>query len=708
MKRPLDYIFKPQSVAIIGASRQPSSLGRQILQNLLEGGFSGDVFPINPHADRIGSLRCYPNLQAVPNEVDLAVIVVPQQAVLPVIDECIAKRVGAVVIISAGFREAGRAGAKLEQELVQKAKAGSVRLLGPNCMGVINTAADVRLNASPGPLPTWADRIALVCQSGALGMVMLSMIQRLGLGLSMFASLGNMADLSTDDLLEYWGDDSHIDVILMYVESFGNVRRFTQLARRISKRKPIVALKTGRWQPSAPTIEPMMLARSEPVISTDSLFQQCGLLRAGSAEELFDFALAFTHCPPAQGSRVAVISNDRGLTGLVVEACGSLGLTIARLSAKTITKLKAMLPDEASANPVNLAAHTNADTYRMALDAVLADRQVDAALVLLVAAAAPASEDMVNAVIPLLRQHDKPVLCVVPTTEESLRALRERARGLLPIFLFPESATRALAALIEYHRLQQRTEGQPRRFDIDLSIPRAILKSVRDEGRLALKLAEALRLIQSYGIPTCAFNFATTVDEAVAHARQIGYPVVLKLIAQHLLHKSDVGGVILDIRTDDELTRSYASLLERAERHGIADQVEGVMIQQMVRGGREVIIGMVHDATLGPLITFGLNSADNQTPKDIGARLWPLTDLDATELIKSLRSYPILQGTKDHDPIDFALVEEVLLRISQLVGDFPAIAELNINPFIAGYKPDTSKAVDAKITLFLEASTESN
>lgn len=709
MKRPFDYIFKPRSVAIIGASRQPFSIGQRIVQNILESGFRGDVFLVNPHADMIGSLRCYPNLEAVPGDVELAVIVVPQQAVLSVIDECIAKPVGAVVVISGGFGEAGRAGAKLEQELVHRVRAGGLRLVGPNSMGIMNAVSDVRLNASLGPLPAWADRIALVCQSGALGFVMLNMIQRLGLGLSMFASLGNMSDLSTDDLLEYWADEQHTNVILMYVDSFGDVRRFTQLARRVSRRKPIVALKTSGSLPSALTSDPTRPTRSELMISTDSLFQQCGLLRAGSAEELLDFALAFSHCAAAQGSRVAVISNDRGLTTLVVDACVHLGLSIARLSAKTITALKAALPDDITvSNPVNLTANASAETYRLALDTVLADGRVDAALVLLVPAAALTSQATVDAVVPLLRQYDKPVLCVVTTTEESLRALRERARGLLPIYPLPESAARALGALIDYHRLQQRPEGERRRFDVDVSLPQAILKRARDEGRLALNLAEALRLIDAYGIPTCAFNFAATLDEAIAHAHEIGYPVVLKLIAQQLLHKSDVGGVILDIRNDDELTRSYASLMERAERHGIAEQVEGVMIQQMVRGGREVIIGMVHDATFGPLITFGLNSADNETPRDISARVWPLTDLDATELIKSLRGYPMLQGTKDHDPIDFVLVEEALLRVSQLVEDFPAIAELSINPFIAGYKPDTSKAVDVKITLFSEPSIETS
>jgi acetyltransferase len=704
MKRPLDYIFKPQSIAIIGASRQQLSIGHIILQNLLEGGFTGNVFPVNPHADVIQSLPCYPNINDVPGDIDLAVIVVPKESVLQVVDECVAKGVRGLVVITAGFKEAGRTGAKLEQELAHKVKAGGLRMVGPNCMGVINTATDIRMNASFGQMPTWPGRVAFMSQSGALGVAMLNITQRLGLGLSMFVSMGNKADISGNDLLEYWEDDPHTDVILMYLESFGNPRKFTQLARRISKRKPIIALKTGRAAQSASVTDSTASIIGRLDVATDVLFQQCGVLRAGSAEELFDFALAFGNCPIPLGNRVAVVSNDRGSAAMVVDACVNMGLTITTLSAKTITDLKAALPEEATVrNPVDLVATANPDNYRAALEAVLTDRQVDAVLVIFVPPVIVNPRDIVDAVVDVIPQYDKPVLGVVMTTEDTLRELRERARGSFPIYLFPESATRALAAMVEYHRLQESPDGMIRQFEIDLSIPQAIFKAVRDEGRLVLNSAEALSIISSYGIPTCSFNFAATVNDAVSHAREIGYPVVLKLMARHLLHKSDVGGVIVDIRNDDELTRSYASLMERADRHGIADEVEGVMIQQMVRGGREVIIGMTHDPKFGPLITFGLSGVFIDTLKDIGARVWPLTDIDAIELIESIRSYPILKGTKEEDPIDFVMLEEVLLRVSQLVSDFPDIAELNINPFIAGYKADTSKAVDAKITLASEA-----
>ncbi|MBI3948923.1 MAG: acetate--CoA ligase family protein [Acidobacteria bacterium] len=700
MRHPLDYILRPRSIAVVGASRQKDSIGQMITHNLIELGFNGKVFPVNPHADVVHSIKSFPNVQAIPDEVDLAIIVVPKEVVLKVVDDCLEKGVGGFIVITAGFKETGQAGAHLEQELVKRIKARGLRMIGPNCMGVINTEPDVRMNATFAPIAPWPGRIAFMSQSGALGVAMLNIARRIGLGFSMFVSMGNKADVSGNDLLEYWENDPNTDVILMYLESFGNPRKFTQLARHISRRKPIIALKAGRTAQGAVAASSHTGALAGLDFAADALFHQCGVLRAYSVEELFDLALAFGSCPIPQGDRVAIISNAGGPAIMATDACVNMGLKLTQFSSKTITKLKGYLPEEASVkNPVDLIASANADSYRFALDTALADRSVDAAIVIFVPPIMVDPHDIVDAIAQVKAKYEKSMLGVFMATEETLQQVRQRTRGSFPIYLFPESAARALAAMAEYHRLQERPEGGIRQSEVSEGIPRSIFAAVRNEGRLTLNSAEALSILSAYGIPTCLFSFAATVDEAVASAEEIGYPVVLKLMARNLTHKSDVGGVIVDIRNNDELVRSYQTLMDRSERHGIAKDVEGVLVQQMVRGGREVVIGLSHDPQFGPLIMFGLGGIYVETLRDVAFRVWPITDIDATEMIESIRSFPILKGTRGEDPVDFALLEDTLMRVSQLVGDFPEIAELDINPFIASHKADASKAVDARISL---------
>lgn len=696
----LDSIFRPRSIAVIGASRRKDSIGHMILHNLLELDFNGKVFPVNPHADVVHSIKCFPRILDIPDEVDLAIIVVPRNRVLAVVDECIQKNVKALIVITAGFKELGPQGARWEQKLVAKVKSAGLRLLGPNCMGVINTDPDVRMNATFAPVAPGPGPIAFTTQSGALGVAILNIAHRVGLGFSMFASMGNKADVSGNDLLEYWDRDPRTKVILMYLESFGNPRKFTQRARRISKRKPIIALKAGRTRQGAMAASSHTGALAGLDIATDALFEQCGVLRAYSVEELFDLALGFSQCSIPRGPRVAIVSNAGGPAIMATDACVNMGLEIASFSANTIAQLREFLPEEAAVkNPVDLIASATAERYRLALNTVLADGNVDAALVIFVPPIMVDPNDVVEALLEIKARHEKPLLGVFMASEESLQEIRRRTSGTVPIYLFPESAARALAALAEYRRVQQREEGTIPHFPVSQDIPRKIIDAVRSEGRLHLNSAEALSILNAYGIPTCAFGFATTREEAATVAREIGYPVVLKILAPTVVHKSDVGGVILDIRNDDELIRGYENLLEKAERHGLSKDLEGVMIQRMLRGGREVVIGMAHDPQFGPLIMFGLGGIYVETLKDVAFRIWPITDVDARDMIRSIRSYPILKGMRGEESVHFPLLEETLMRVSQLVGDFPEIDQLDINPFIASHNPDASKAVDAKIIL---------
>ncbi len=699
-RHPLDPIFKPRSIAVIGASRKKGSIGWEILHNIVEYEFNGKVFPVNPHAEVIHSIKCFPSVLDIPDPVDLAIIVVPKEEVLRVVDECGQKGVRGLVVITAGFKETGPAGLEREQKLVEKIRQYGMRMIGPNCMGVINTDPTVRLNATFAPTRPLPGRIGFTSQSGALGAAILNMAERLGLGFSMFVSMGNKADVSGNDLLQYWEDDPHTDVILMYLESFGNPRKFTQLARRVTKKKPIIAVKAGRTAAGARAASSHTGALAGLDLATEALLEQCGVLRAHSIEDLFDLAMAFVYCPIPHGNRVAILTNAGGPAIMATDACVNFGLKIADLAPRTRAQLRARLPEECTVeNPVDLIASADAATYRFALDLLLTDENVDAAIVIFVPPIMVTPHQIADAIADVTSHHEKPVLGVFMAPEDFFRQMHQRPSRTFPIYQFPESAARALSALVAYRERRDREEGQVRTFDVEREIAKRIFATVRQEGRTELNSAEALTVLDAYGLPVCRFGFARTLKDALTAAREIGYPVVLKVLAHTLTHKSEIGGVIVDVRTDEELIRSFQTLMERVERHGLNGVFQGVLVQEMIRGGREVILGIVQDPQFGPLIMFGLGGIYVEPLADVVFRIWPITDRDAREMIRSIRSFPILKGTRGEPPVDFTTLEEALMRLSQLAGDFPEIAELDVNPFLASPVPGASKAVDARIRL---------
>jgi acetyltransferase len=699
-RHPLDPIFKPRSIAVIGASRKKGSIGWEILHNIVEYEFNGKVFPVNPHAEVIHSIKCFPSVRDIPDPVDLAIIVVPKHEVLRVVDECGQKGVRGLVVITAGFKETGPAGLEREQRLVEKVRHYGMRMIGPNCMGIINTDPAVRLNATFAPTRPLPGRIGFTSQSGALGAAILNMAERLGLGFSMFVSMGNKADVSGNDLLQYWEDDPHTDVILMYLESFGNPRRFTQLARRITKKKPIIAVKAGRTAAGARAASSHTGALAGLDVATEALLEQCGVLRALSIEDLFDLAMAFVYCPIPRGNRVAILTNAGGPAIMATDACVNFGLKIAELAPRTRAHLRPRLPEECTVeNPVDLIASADAATYRFALDLLLADENVDAAIVIFVPPIMVTPHEIADAIADVIGHHEKPVLGVFMAPEDFFRHMHQRPSRTFPIYQFPESAARALSALVTYRERRDREEGEVRTFEVEREIVARIVATVRHEGRTELNSAEALTVLEAYGLPVCRFGFARTLKDALIAAREIGYPVVLKVLAHRLTHKSEIGGVIVDVRTDEELIRSFQTLMERVERHGLNEALQGVLVQEMIRGGREVILGIVQDPQFGPLIMFGLGGIYVESLADVVFRIWPITDRDAHEMIRSIRGFPILRGTRGEPPVDFAALEEALMRLSQLAGDFPEIAELDVNPFLASPAPGASKAVDARIRL---------
>lgn len=691
--RPLDPIFSPRAIAVIGASRRRDSIGFALLHNLVANQFSGAIYPVNPGAAAIHSLKCYPAVGAIPDPVDLAVILVPRDKVRGAVEECLAKGVRGLVVITAGFSETGEDGARRERELREMVRAAGVRTIGPNCMGVINTDPEVSLNATFAPTPARRGSIGFVSQSGALGVAILNVAQDLGIGLTQFVSMGNKADVSGNDLLVHWEDDPETRVIAMYLESFGNPRRFTEIAKRVTRKKPILVVKSGRTAEGARAASSHTGAIAGTDVTVSAFLDQCGVLRANTIEELFDVARALDRCPLPQGFRVGIVTNAGGPAIMATDACVNLGLHITELSDETRTALRAFLPPEASVNnPVDMIASATADSYARTLAAVLDDPGVDMALVINVTPLLSNPFDILEAVGGVARDRTKPVLAVMMATDEFYERVKDAA-DLPPVYRFPESAARAMFQLARYAAWVRRPE-EPAvpDFAVDDAAVAAILDHIRDGY---LDPADTFRVLDLYGIPLVRWRMVASREEALAAAREIGYPVVLKAVAPDLVHKSDVGAVQVDLRTEAELDRA----LERVETSVGASghRVEGWVVQEMARGGHEVIFGITTDPRFGPLLMFGLGGKYVEVFQDVRFGVLPLGATEARDMIRGIRGFKLLEGVRGEAGADLDLLVEILLRLAQLAQRHPRIQELDINPFLAGPDRARARALDARI-----------
>jgi acetyltransferase len=697
----LDALLRPRSVAVIGASRTPNTIGYQILDNLVRHGFTGAVYPVNPSAESVHSIKAYPSVEAIPDPVDLAVVVVPKQHVQGVAEACGRKGVRGLVVISAGFREIGGAGVERERQLVATVRKHGMRLVGPNCMGVMNTEPGVSMNATFAPTMPPAGPVAFLSQSGAMGVTILDYASEYGIGISQFVSVGNKPDVSGNDLVQYWADDERTGVILMYLENFGNPRRFTQLAREITRRKPVVAVKSGRSGAGARAASSHTGALAGTDAATDALLRQCGVLRAETVEEMFDLAMAFSHQPIPRGNRVAIITNAGGPGIIIADACEAHGLEVVELSEATRAHLAAHFPEEASLrNPVDMIASATPQSYRVAVEAVLADPAVDAVIATFVPPLGVRQEDVAEAIVAVAAgQKDKPVLAVLMGREGLPQGLAELNAAGIPGYRFPESAVRALSAMYRQRLWLERPVGRVRAFDVDRAAVGEILEMARAEGREKLSETEVMRVLEAYGIPVAPYAVARTADEAEAAAASIGYPVVMKVLSPRIVHKSDVGGVVVGVEDAAEVRAAFGRLTtEVPERAGIgAGEVDGVLVQKMVSGGRETIVGMHSDPQFGPLLMFGLGGIYVEALGDVVFRVTPVSDVDAREMVRSIRGAALLAGVRGEAPSDLAAVEEVIQRIGQLVGDHEAIRELDVNPWLAF--PQGGVAVDGRISV---------
>ena len=705
----LDALFRPRSIAVVGASRHKKTIGREILHNLIVYGYTGPVYPVNPSIEAVHSMRCWPSLQAIPYPVDLAIVVVPRPAVLAVVDEAIAKGVKALVVITAGYRETGPEGEREEAILKKRVRDAGLRMVGPNCMGIINTDPEVRMNATFAATTPQTGPAGFMSQSGALGEMILAHAEPMGLGIARFVSMGNKTDVSGNDLIEAWEDDPHVNVILMYLESFGNPARFASLTRRVTRKKPILAVKSGRSAAGARAAFSHTGALAGTEIAVDTLMEQCGVLRAATLNEMFTLATALAHQPLPRGNRVAILTNAGGPAIMATDACAQGGLEVGDLPAAAQEALRAVLPREASVrNPVDMIASADGARYAAALEVLARESSVDGLLVLFVSPIMINAVEVARAIIAASRGTAKPILTCFMGKEQGRQGVEELRRAGVPVYLFPEDAARAMAGMVRYRRIRERPEGTLPSYPVDRAGAQAILKAAAAARRPVLGLGETEDLLTAYGFPVAPSRVVATAAEAIDAASAFGYPVVIKGIAEGLVHKTERGAVKVDLRNGDEvaeacraIARSLAAPAPAAASAAPPSAPAPVrfQVQPMIRGGHETILGLSHDRQFGPLLMFGLGGIFVEVMKDVAFRLAPVTDSEAREMVRSVRGYPILAGARGGPAADEAFLVEAVLRLGQMAVDLPDLDQVDINPLIVGADRAASFVVDARVRL---------
>jgi acetyl coenzyme A synthetase (ADP forming)-like protein len=697
--------FLPSSVAVAGVSRKPLNLGRRVFQAIVESKFQGSVYPVNPQAMEIDGRRAYASVAELPQPVDLVVVAVPRQSVLSTLDDCARRGVKAVVVITAGFAEVGPAGRELQKQVVDKVRGYGMRMVGPNCLGLLNTDPRVRLNASFSPIFPPHGPVAMSSQSGALGLAILAAARRLNLGLSTFVSVGNKGDVSSNDLIQYWEDDPQTEVILLYLESFGNPRRFARLARRVSRRNPIVAVKAGRTPAGSRAAGSHTAALAASDVSVEALFHHTGVLRAETLEEMFDLAAALGSQPLPPGRRVAVVTNAGGPGILCSDACESHGLKVPELAAATRSKLAAFLsPAAGLGNPVDMIASAGPEEYTRTIEVVLAAAEIDALVVIYIPVGLAETETMARAVLEGVSRArkaggaGKPVLACL-MAEEGIETQLVQENEHIPTYAFPETAARVLGKTAAYREWRSAPLGMiPDYEDMDFAAVRHICRqALSQRGPGWLTTEETRALLKQVGLPVAPGGVARTADEAAQLAESLAGPVAVKLASHQLVHKTEIGGIRLNLQGAQAVRRAFDEIRNQLASSNQLDAMEGVLVQPMVSGGVEVMVGVTDDPMFGPLIAFGLGGVHVEILGDVCFRVTPLTDRDAQEMVRSIRGYRLLEGYRGHAPADIPAIEEILLRISRLVDEIPEIGELDLNPVFALAPGKGCSIVDARI-----------
>lgn len=692
--------FSPGAVAVIGASKKPGKVGNVIVKNIIGSGYRGAIYPVNPKEEEIEGLPCYPSVRDAPGGVDLAVIAVPAPAVNQVAEECGQAGVKFLVVISAGFKETGAEGLAREKELVATVRRYGMRMLGPNCVGMMDTHTPI--NVSFGA--TFANRgeIAFISQSGAMLVAILDWSRETGLGFSKCISLGNKGDLSEADLIRYAAEDPTTRVIACYLEDVCNGEVFLQVASEAVRQKPVIILKAGASQAGARAASSHTGALAGSDLAYEVAFRQCGIIRARTMAELFDLAVAFARQPLPRGDRVALVTNAGGPGIVATDAVESKGLKMAQLGKRTLDALRRELPREASIyNPIDVLGDAGAERYAVALGRVLEDKSVDSVIVLVCPTALAQPEDTARVIIEAHRQHPGKPICSVYMGGESLAGgIRMLDEAGIPCYVFPEVAVNTIAGLVAYARAreQARDEAPPAFKGLDQERVRRTLEAVKKDSRLVLLGSEGAEIARAYGIPAAPTKLATRAEEAVAIAEELGYPVVLKVASPKIIHKTDIGGVKVGLASPAEVMAGFWAVMGNVQRYLPGVNVFGIEVQKMMPKGKELIIGMTRDVRFGPMMAFGLGGIYVNLLKDVSFRLARgLTRREAKRMITETRAYTLLRGYRGEEPADIEALVDIILRVARLVLDFPVITEMDINPVFV-YK-DGASALDIKITI---------
>jgi acetyltransferase len=695
----LETFFRPKSVAVIGASASPEKLGHAVLKNAIESGYKGALYPINPKAADILGHKAYPTLAALPETPDLAVIVIPYAHVPAAMEDCGKKGVPSVVVISAGFREAGMEGMKREVEVLALAKQYNIRVIGPNCLGLIDAFMPLNVTFAAGTPPKGP--IAFMSQSGALGTAILDWsLAGSRLGFSKFVSLGNKADVSEIDLMQAWAEDPYTKVILAYSEGLPNGQDFMRVARQVSRKKPIVVVKSGVTAAGSRAVSSHTgsLAGSEQAYK--AAFRQAGVMRAETMQDLFDYALGFAYQPLLQGNRIAIVTNAGGPGILCTDALERAGMSLARLENSTIQKLEEFLPDAASAaNPVDVLGDALADRYRFALKHTIHDPNVDGLIVIVTPQAMTEIEATAHAVGEIIKETSKPVLGCFMGEHRINAAIDILAEQYgVPNFPFPERAARVFAAMRDYREMRDAPDATLERFESNNAVVQGVFDKAKAEGRVTVGDAESREILKAYNLRIPQAELGRTAEEAVAIADRIGYPVVLKIASPDILHKTDVGGVKINIQNAAEVRDAFDLIVYRAQRYVPGALIWGCLVQEMLpKGGMEILVGMNRDPQFGPLVTFGMGGIYVEVLKDVTFRVAPFDRRAAMEMLGEIRAHKLIDGVRGQKPYDKEAIADALLRISQLVTDFPNIVELDINPLMVYEKG--AVALDMRLIL---------
>jgi acetyl coenzyme A synthetase (ADP forming)-like protein len=693
-----ESFFEPASVAVIGASRTPGKVGHDIVRNLLDGGFRGGIYPVNPKADEVLGLRCYPSVADVEGEVELAVIVIPAKFVLEAVDECARKGTRAVIVITAGFKESGKEGAALERQLLEKCRRAGIRCIGPNCLGIMSPSW--KMNASFGATMPRTGNIAFFSQSGALGTAILDVAVGEDIGLSRFISFGNKADVDETDLIEALGEDERTDVILGYVESINDGRKFMQVARRVARRKPVVIFKSGRTSAGARAASSHTGSLAGADSAYAAAFRQCGVIRAENVDEFFNYARAFAARRLPAGPAIAVVTNAGGPGIMMSDALEMAGLRVAEPDDVTLQRLKDVLPPAGSVrNPVDVLGDAGGKLYGKALDILLESPSVDGVIVILTPQKMTEDAATARAIVASSRKHAKPVLaCFIGSrmVKNGTDVLRENS---IPQYPIPERAAAAMLEMVGYARYKKGPLRAVQRFAVNKNPVHKIIRAYRAKRQYEIGEADAKAILKAYNFTVPRGELATSVEEAVRFAEEVGYPLAMKISSPDILHKSDVGGVRIGLRSVSDVCDAFELMMLRTRRARPEADLRGVMIEEMVAGGREVILGMKKDAQFGPMLMFGLGGIFVEVLKDVTFSLAPVTAGEARRMIERTKTYALLTGVRGERGVDIPAIVESIQRMSQLVMDFGEIEQMDINPLKVGEAGDGATGVDARMVI---------